>query len=215
MNFNIARENMVKNQVMPSDVTNKRLLNAMFEIPREKFVPPENILHAYNEIAIPVGCEREIIETRFLGKMINAFDPNPNELILDVGCAMGYSTAILAKMSQAVVMLENSELSEGREKIFTELGLDNVIVARNSVAEGVKEHAPYEGIFVQLAIDYFPEEFKDQLKVGGKALVVFNREGVKQCFSGLKTEVGMSWTYQFDANVAYLSELKADKGFEF
>ncbi len=72
---------MVKNQVMPSDVTNKRLLNAMFEIPREKFVPPENIAHAYNEIAIPVACGREIIESRFLGKMIDTFDPNPNELI--------------------------------------------------------------------------------------------------------------------------------------
>jgi len=206
---------MVKNQVMPSDVTNKRLLNAMFEIPREKFVPPENIAHAYNEIAIPAACEREIIESRFLGKMIDTFDPNPNELILDVGCVMGYSTAILARLSQAVVMLENPELSSGREKIFTELGLDNVIVAKNSITEGVKEHAPYEGIFIQLAIDYFPEEFKDQLKVGGKALVVFQREGVKQCYLGLKTEAGMNWTYQFDANVAYLSELKVDRGFEF
>ena len=51
---------MVKNQVMPSDVTNKKLLNAMVEIPREKFVPPENIAHAYNEMAIPAACEREI-----------------------------------------------------------------------------------------------------------------------------------------------------------
>ena len=141
---------MVKNQVMPSDVTNKRLLNAMFEIPREKFVPSENILHAYNEEAIPAACKREIIESRFLGKMINTFDPNPNELILDVGCVMGYSTAILARLSQAVVMLETLELSEGREKIFTELGLDNVIVAKNSVAEGVEEHAPYAVSYTHL-----------------------------------------------------------------
>ena len=61
---------------MPSDVTNKKLLNAMFEIPREKFVPPENIAHAYNEIAIPAACEREIIETRFFGNLILIFDPN-------------------------------------------------------------------------------------------------------------------------------------------
>ena len=142
-------------------------------------------------------------------------DINGDELILDVGCVMGYSTAILARLSQAVVMLETLELSEGREKIFTELGLDNVIVAKNSITEGVKEHAPYEGIFIQLAIDYFPEEFKAQLKVGGKALVVFQREGVKQCYSGFKTEAGMNWTYQFDANVAYLSEFKVDLGFEF
>ena len=93
MDFDTARKNMVKNQVMPSDVTNKRLLNAMFEIPREKFVPPENIAHAYNEIAIPAACEREIIESRFLGKMIDTFDPNPNELIFTCGWGGDRTTA--------------------------------------------------------------------------------------------------------------------------
>ena len=86
-------------------------------------------------------------------------------------------------------MLENPELSSGREKIFTELGLDNVIVAKNSVTEGVKEHAPYEGIFIQLAVDYFPEEFKNSRRSINSvlmALIADSRRsfGVTKCFAG-------------------------------
>ncbi len=215
MDFDTDRENMVKNQVMPSDVTNKRLLNAMLEVPREEFVPLEYISQAYNEDMISVNGGRQIIESRFLGKMINAFSPKVDELILDVGPALGYSTAVLAKMSQAVVMLERPELCKERERLFTELGLDNVIISNNSLEKGVPEHAPYEGIFVQLTIDCFPYEFEDQLKLGGKALAVFNQSGVRQCYLGKKTETGMHWTYQFDANVPYLDELRNKSEFMF
>ena len=209
------RNNMVKNQVMPSDVTNKNLLKAMFEIPREKFVPPEQALNAYSEVSIKAKFEREIIESRFLAKMINAFNPKKNELILDIGPAMGYSTAILATMCEAVVMLERAELVQGCDVIFSELGLDNIITSSGSLTEGVPEHAPYEGIFIQLAIDFFPSDLEEQLKQGGKVLAVFNHDGVKQCYSGLKTTEGMSWSYEFDANVAHLREFKTNVGFNF
>ena len=215
MDFAGARENMVRNQVMPCDVTNKRLLQAMLDIPKENFVPPDSKSQAYNETSISTIFEREVIESRFLGKMINAFNPKPNEFILDIGSVLGYSTAILAKMSQAVAMLERKELLEGREILFTEMGLDNVIVASSSLEKGLPEHAPYEGIFIQLAIDFIPDALVEQLKLGGKILAVFNREGVKQCYLGLKTSDGISWTYQFDANVAYLLELKFAEKFEF
>ena len=154
MDFSDARENMVKNQVMPCDVTNKRLLQAMLDIPKENFVPANFRSQAYSENAISTRFEREVIESRFLGKMINAFNPKPDEFILDVGSVLGYSTAILAKMSQAVAMLERKELLEGRETLFTGMGLDNVIVASSSLEKGLPEHAPYEGIFIQLAIAF-------------------------------------------------------------
>ena len=215
MDFAGARENMVKNQVMPSDVTNKRLLQAMLDIPKENFVPAGSRFQAYNETSISTLFEREVIEPRFIGKMINAFNPKPNEFILDIGSVLGYSTAILATMSQAVAMLERKELLEGRESLFTEMGLDNIIVSSSSLEKGLPEHAPYEGIFIQLAIDYFPDPLLEQLKLGGKVLAVFNREGIKQCYLGLKTHDGISWTYQFDANVGYLSELKFAEKFQF
>ena len=215
MDFTGARKNMVKNQVMPCDVTNKRLLQAMLDIPKENFVPPSSRSQAYNEASISTLFEREVIESRFLGKMINAFNPKPNEFILDIGSVLGYSTAILAKMSQAVAMLERKELLEGREALFTKMGLDNVIVSSSSLEKGLPEHAPYEGIFIQLAIDFFPDTLVEQLRLGGKVLAVFNKEGIKQCYLGIKTKDGLSWAYQFDANVAYLAELRFAETFEF
>ncbi|MEP1942135.1 MAG: rRNA adenine N-6-methyltransferase family protein, partial [Sulfitobacter sp.] len=119
--FSKRRTMMVDTQVRPSDVTKFPIIDAMLTIAREDFVPTAKREAAYVGENLALGQGRVLLEPRTLAKMLDALAIDGDELVLDVGCATGYSTAVIARMAQAVVAVEQDETmaQEAQDALMT------------------------------------------------------------------------------------------------
>lgn len=177
------RLNMVESQVRPSDVTDRRIIRAMLSVPREEFVPAALASTAYMDVDVPVeaaqapGVGRCLLAPRVLAKLIQAAGIEANMKVLDVGCATGYSTAIIAALAKDVVGLECSAgLVATAKKALGQLGLGNVQVVQGPLEAGLASEGPFDAIVVNGAIAITPAALLEQLKDGGR-LVGIAAEG--------------------------------------
>lgn len=179
-NFTELRRAMVDSQVRTTDVTEPRLIEAMFEIPREEFVPENLKRLAYIDedirVGIHNGVSRYLMEPSPFAKLAQLADIKAHDLVLDVGCASGYSSAVFSKLAGAVIALEcDEELADKTTQTLSDLGYDSVVVVTGALNEGFASEGPYDVIFVGGAVDDVPEALLAQLKVGGRMAVVVGR----------------------------------------
>ena len=177
------RMNMVESQVLTSDVTDRRILRAMRELPRERFVPAPMTALAYMDEAVPVtpaGAERRwLLAPRVLAKLLQLADIGDDNHVLDVGGATGYSAAVLAGMGRSVIALEsNIKLAEQARANLAALALDNASVTVGELTAGWLDKAPYDAIVLQGAAATVPEALFDQLKDGGRLVAVLLENGL-------------------------------------
>ena len=170
--FAAARRNMVDGQVRTADVTDLRILSAMQEAPRERFVPPQAVGLAYLDLDLPVGDGRRLLKPMILGKLLQAARIAPADRVLDAGCATGYAAALLARMAAEVVALEQDpELVQVARDALA--GQPNVSVVSGPLAEGWPPGAPYDVILLEGATEVPPQALCRQLSDGGRLLCVF------------------------------------------
>ena len=191
---------MVDTQVRPSDVTKYPIIAAMLDIPRERFVPDALREAAYAGDNLAIAPGRELLEPRTLAKMLDALDIGPGELVLDVGTGFGYSTAVIARLAEAVVAVEGGEgmVAEGQAALAA-TGADNAMVVAAPLAEGAPKHGPYDVIAVQGAVEVLPQTIADQLKEGGRIGCLFLEGALGVCRIGLKHEGRIVWRFAFNA----------------
>jgi protein-L-isoaspartate(D-aspartate) O-methyltransferase len=173
------RINMVESQVRPSDVTDRRIIRAMLEVPREAFVPASLKALAYMDEAVPVveadGTRqaRCLLAPRTFAKMVQLAEIGPDAVVLDVGCASGYSTAVLARLAKSVVAVEvDTALATRANETLRRLGVGNATVIGGALEKGAASHAPFDAILLQGAVPRIPEELLEQLKDGGRLVAV-------------------------------------------
>jgi protein-L-isoaspartate(D-aspartate) O-methyltransferase len=177
------RLNMVDSQVLTSDVTDRRILRAMRELPRERFVPAPMTALAYMDEAVPVtpaGTERRwLLAPRVLAKLLQLANIGDDNHVLDVGGATGYSAAVLAGMGRSVIALESSiKLAEQARANLAALALGNASVAVGELTGGWPERAPYDAIVLQGGATAVPEALFDQLKDGGRLVAILLEGGL-------------------------------------
>ncbi|MCH9808932.1 MAG: protein-L-isoaspartate O-methyltransferase [Alphaproteobacteria bacterium] len=179
------RKNMVESQIRPSDVTDRRIIRAMLEVPREAFVPTQLKPIAYmdEDIALtkpaPGSNGRVLLAPRTLAKMIQLADIDANDVVLDVGCATGYSAALIGRLAETVVALESDAgLAETASATLDGLGSDNVAVVSGELPAGYLDESPYDAIFVSGRVEEMPPGLLDQLKDGGRLVAI---EGPAVC----------------------------------
>jgi protein-L-isoaspartate(D-aspartate) O-methyltransferase len=177
------RLNMVESQVLTSDVTDRRILRAMRELPRERFVPAPMTALAYMDEAVPVtpaGAERRwLLAPRVLAKLLQLADIGDDNHVLDVGGATGYSAAVLAGMGKSVVALESGlKLAELARANLAALALGNASVAVGELTAGWVDSAPYDAVVLQGAVANAPEVLFDQLKDGGRLVAILLEGGL-------------------------------------
>ena len=177
--FEQRRVKMVDGQLRTTDVTSASVLDAMLSVPREEFVPRSRAELAYIDEdilvadAAPGAPARYLMEPSPFGKLVQLAEIGPGDFVLDVGCATGYSSAVLSLLASSVVALECDEtLAAGATEKLTELGYDNVAVVTGALQAGCPDEAPFDVIIVGGAVDKVPDELLGQLRDGGRLVAV-------------------------------------------
>ncbi|MBB4286722.1 protein-L-isoaspartate O-methyltransferase family protein [Roseospira goensis] len=178
MDFELARFNMMENQIRANRVTDPAVIQAMERVPRELFVPKALRGIAYVDEDLPLDDGRYLIEPLVLARLIQAAAVQPTDVILDVGCATGYSAAVLSHIASTVVALEvDSDLATRATRTLTDLGLDNAVVVEGSLADGCPKQAPYDVIVLGGAVPEVPDGLRQQLAEGGRLVAVIGDGG--------------------------------------
>ena len=176
--FAQARSNMVECQIRTNKVTDQRVLDAFLGVPREQFVPKSLRGIAYVDEDISVGGGRWLVEPMVLARLIQALNLRASDLVLDVGCATGYSSAILARLANTVVALEEDpDLVASATAALAELDTDNAVVVEGRLAEGYASQGPYQAILINGSVAEVPAKFADQLTEGGRLATVLSDDG--------------------------------------
>lgn len=212
--FATRRVMMVDTQVRPSDVTKFPIIEAMLAVPREVFVPSARREAAYVGENLDIAPGRVVLEPRTLAKLLDALDVQPGELVLDLGCGLGYSTAVIARLADAVVAVEEDEsLAAEAQRTLSSEGVDNAAVVVGPLAAGDARHAPFDVITIQGGVEVVPEALLAQLKEGGRIGAVFMEGALGTARIGYKIDGVVSWRQVFNAAAPVLPGFSAARGF--
>ena len=212
--FAARRTTMVDTQVRTSDVTKFPVIDAMLTIPREEFVPASRRSVAYSGENLDIGHGRVLLEPRTLAKMVDALDIQPDELVLDLACGYGYSAAVMARMAEAVVAIEDdAELASEAEQRLSEAGIDNVAVLHAPLTEGAPKQGPYDVILIEGAVQDIPVAIVEQLGEGGRVAALFVEGALGVARIGTRQNGQLSWRYSFNAKAPMLPGFGLQRGF--
>lgn len=212
--FSARRVMMVDTQVRPSDVTKFPIIEAMLAVPREVYVPSALREAAYMGENIELAPNRVVLEARSMAKLLDALDVRPDEMVLDIGCGLGYSTAIVARLAEAVIAVEEDEtLAASAERTLAAQGVDNAAVISGPLAAGAAKHAPYDVIILQGAAQTVPQAILDQLKEGGRIGALFMEGALGVARVGYKTNGQINWRFAFNASAPVLPGFTAARSF--
>jgi len=203
--FTASRTAMVDCQVRPSDVTKYPIIAAMLDIPREVYVPTDLRAVAYVGAHVNLGGGRVVLDPRIFAKMLDALDVQPSELVLNVACSLGYGTAVLARLADFIVGLEeNPDMAQEAQANLSAQSVDNAVVETGPLAEGAAKHGPYDVIVVEGGVQTTQMALLDQLKEGGRIAAIVYDDAAGQCRIGVKIDGKVSWRASFDANAPVL-----------
>jgi protein-L-isoaspartate(D-aspartate) O-methyltransferase len=171
IDFADARRHMVDGQIRTTDVTDLRVISAMLEVAREKFMPPASTALAYLDLDVPVGASRRLLKPMVLAKLIQAAALVATDRVLDAGCATGYGAAVLAHIAAQVVALEqDAGLAKAAAAALSPQ--TNISVVSGPLAEGWPQGAPYDAVVLEGATEVAPHALCQQLKDGGRLVCV-------------------------------------------
>ncbi len=212
--FASRRTMMVDTQVRPSDVTKFPIIAAMLAVPREVYVPRDRREAAYMGENLTIAPHRVMLEARTLAKLLDALDVQPDEMVLDLGCGLGYSTAIIARLAEAVIAVEeDADLAAEAERTLSAQGVDNAAVIAGPLVAGAKKHGPYDVITLQGAIEQLPAALVEQLNDGGRIGCVFMEGALGVARVGYKSDGSITWRFAFNASAPVLPGFEARSGF--
>lgn len=163
------RERMVDEQLIPRGITNKRVLDAMRNLPRHLFVPDSLRAQAYEDRPLNIGSAQTISQPYMVAAMTSLLELKGTEHVLEIGTGSGYQSAILAQLAQDVVTIErHAELANCAREHLQSAGIDNVTVLVGDGSLGCSDRAPYDAILVTAAAPHVPRALLDQLSDGGR-----------------------------------------------
>lgn len=212
--YTYRRVMMVDTQVRPSDVTKLPIIEAMLAIPREMFTPPDRREAAYIGENVPLGGGRVMLEPRSLSKMLDGLDIRADDRVLDLGSGLGYSAAVIAWLAGQVVAVEdNAPMIDAAKAALAEQGVGNVTLVQGPLAAGAPDHAPFDVIIIQGAIEELPAAIADQLAEGGRIAALFAEGALGVARIGYKHAGAINWRYSFNALAPVLAGFEAQKAF--
>lgn len=183
---------MVEEQIAARGVKDRRVLETMRETPRHLFVPEALRPFAYEDRPLPIGSRQTISQPYIVAAMTELLEPEPDDVILEIGTGSGYQAAVLSQLVKTVISVEIlPELARSAREALRAAGVENVEVLTGDGYRGVPERAPFAGIIVTAAPPEVPPPLVEQLAVGAK-LVIPVGEGFQELLVLERTETGLS-----------------------
>ena len=215
--FAKARRNMVDCQLRTNKVVDPAVIAAFETVPRERFVDAQRQAIAYIDEDVPIGNRRYLMEAMVFARILQELAIGPDDIVLDVGCATGYSSAVLSRLAATVVALESDhDLATRANSLLTELAADNAIVVEGPLAEGYPAQCPYDAIWIGGAVAEVPAAVTGQLAEGGRLATIIDRGTAPgEAVLMLKRSGIVSQRALFDANVPRLPGFEPKMGFVF
>jgi protein-L-isoaspartate(D-aspartate) O-methyltransferase len=205
VDFRAARRAMVDGQVRTNGVTNLDLIEAMLDVPREAFVPERLAALAYLDLDLSLpagdGAARYLLKPMVTAKLIQAADIGAKDRVLVVGSATGYSAALVSRLAEAVVALEeNPALADAARAVLGRLGFAAVTPAVGRLVDGWPAAAPFDVILIEGGVEVLADALFGQLAEGGRLVAVMycgqdggrleGRVGKATLFRSVRGEVG-------------------------
>ncbi len=216
MDFAKARFNMVEQQIRPWDVLDFDLLDALSEIPRERFVQTQHQNIAYADEKLPLANGGKMLEPRVLAKMIQALELTKQTKVLEVGTGSGYGTAILSLLSQQVLTVDIDQTQQNTARdALNSCELSNISYAICDGLHGVSEQAPYDAIIIGGAIPAISNSLKEQLTDGGKLIAIINNTFPMKAVLIVRSGNSFNETTLFETDAPLLVSKQANAAFEF
>ena len=215
--FNIARKNMIHNQLMANNIVEDYILKAFEVIPRENFLPVEKRSKAYLDEDIEIIADRYLIEPRIIGNIIKLSKIKKNHIVMDLACSTGYSSAILSKLSKKVYAIDNkTKLIEQADSNIKKLNISNIVFLNKNPVNGLKKK--FDIIFIFGGVQYIPANLFDSLKSDGGSLitVLYDNNDIGKIHIVKKLNGKISRTNYISAQTPILKEFqKTTKEFIF
>ncbi len=216
--FAKARRNMVDGQILPNRVTDDNVIAAMADLPREAFLPGSRRMLAYADETVLIEDGRYLMQPMVLARLLDVAEIKPQDVAMAVGCATGYGVAVLARLVDTVIAVENdASMRSKAERTLGDLEVDNVAVVDGTLAEGYPKDAPYDLIYVDGAVPEVPEGIARQLAEGGRLICVEMQPGRPVGRGVLVTRYGDSISKReiFDAVEPLLPGFEKEAAFSF
>ena len=173
MDLEQTRFNMVEQQIRPWDVLDQKVLNLLFELRREEFVPAVYRSLAFVDMEIPLGYGEVMLAPKMEARILQELQIKKTDRILEVGSGSGYLTALLARQGEHVYSVEIvPELKAMAEKNLQAHGISNVTLEQGDAARGWPDHGPYDVIVLTGSTPVLPQAFQNSLKTGGRLFAV-------------------------------------------
>lgn len=171
--YDTARKNMILGQLVPQQITNQRVLDAMADVPRERFLSERKRTLAYADEAICLKGRRFMCEPLIFARLLQAADVQSTDFVLNLQCATGYTSLILSRLAQAVVAVEDdSEMNAIAQDILIEMKTDNVGLFSAPAKDGFSAQAPYDLIFIDGIVPFVPENLFSQMADSARMICV-------------------------------------------
>lgn len=211
-----SRSAMVNGQVRVNDVTHGPLLDALESVARERYAPKGRSAEVYADAHVPVGEDRWLLRARDFAKLVQALEIERTDLVLDIACGRGYSTAVLSQLAEMVIALEDDHArAERASELLAEAGAANTAVLVGDLTEGAAQDGPYDVIFVNGAVEQVPDAWFAQLKDGGRLGVFTRQDGRHGAQIFTRSGDAMGDRTVFDAAAPILPGFAAPSAFSF
>jgi protein-L-isoaspartate(D-aspartate) O-methyltransferase len=220
--YKAERAAMIESQIRPNNVTDVRLLEALYLTPRERFVPPSLRSLAYMDGPLRVEPPhdgqpaRYLLSPMVLARLVQIARVKPQDRILDIGPATGYSTAILAQLGKEVVAVENDAglLAIAKDALESE-EISGVKTVANPLSEGAPDDGPFDVIFVNGRLTEAPEKLLKQLAPGGRLVALIGTEVSAKAKLFTRIDDTIQTVTQFDAGAPALPGFEKKTEFAF
>lgn len=177
----IESEILYTRKMIGRDAFDTRVMDAMREVPRDKFVPKNMKPFAFENGPLPIGYSQTISQPYIVALMTDLLNPDKNDVILEIGTGSGYQTAILSRLVKKVYSLEIvKELSEAASERLKRNGYNNIETCVGNGYLGWPEHAPYDGVIATAAATHIPQALVEQLKPTGRLVIPVGLHGLHQ-----------------------------------
>lgn len=214
--FATARRRMVDNQLRTSNVTDRRILTAMEEVPRERFVPEARQALAYTDTDHSLGNGRSLASPAPFAKLIQLAEIDHTDAVLDVGAGTGYSTAVLSRLGAHVTGLESDPaLVAAARALLTELGVANVSIAQGALDGAGQPRDAFDVIVLEGAVAAEPTALFALLRDGGRLVALLRRNGAGVAHVYVKTAGKVATRAEFNTALPPLAPVSRDESFVF